>query len=307
MKLTLSLLGVMLFLGSLREVPAQSPVPVSRGQITIIQEVQVPALETGVVSIINVRPGQRVESGELLGSLDDTEARLALKRGDLEAAIAKQQAGSSIHIEVAEKAFQVSLADLRRGEEAVARYPRALSVTEMDRLKFSADQAKLKIAQAREVQQTARLQLELKQNESDIARRNVERHQFVSPLAGVVADVNLEESEWVESGTPVFRVLRLDRLRCEGFISVTQAAMVSVGQAVRITVKVTEKKSIQVEGELAYISHEIDKFKKDVRVAAEFDNVRLAVRQGMPAEMEILPSVPPRTSSRTKPQGAVRD
>jgi len=304
MKLNLILLNAVLFSAVIPEVRAQSPVPVSRGQITIIQEVQVPALETGVIRMINVRPGQRIETGELLGVLNDTEARLELKRVDIEAALARQRAGSSIHIEVAKKAHQVALADLRRGEEAVARYSRALSVTEMDRLKFSADQAELTIEQAREVQQAAGFELELKQNEIDIARRKLERHQFVSPLTGVVADVHLEESEWVESGTAVFRVLRLDRLRCEGFISVTQAATVSVGQPVRISVNVTDRKSIEVEGTLAYISHEIDKFKKDVRVAAEFDNVKLAIRQGMPAEMKILPQTLADGSNRQRQEPA---
>jgi len=302
MKAMMILVNTACCLGLVAELHAQTPVPVSRGQITIIQDVHVPALETGVISAINVRPGQRVETGELLGILNDTEARLELKRVDIEAAIARQRAGSSIHIEVATKAFQVARADLRRGEDAVARYTKALSMTEMDRLKFSAEQAELAIEQAREAQQAAGFELELKQNEIEIARRKLQRHQFVSPLTGVVADVNLEESEWVESGTPVFRVLRLDRLRCEGFISVSQAAAVSVGQPVSISVRVTEKKLIKVDGTLAYISHEIDKFKKDVRVAAEFENVKLAIRQGMPAEMKILPQTLAAGSRQTTPR-----
>jgi multidrug resistance efflux pump len=271
------------------DVQAQSSVTVSRGQITIIQEVNVPALETGVIGAVKVVPGQRVGVGEVLGNLNDTDMRLALNRAEIEAAIARQRAESSIPIELAKKAHQVSLAELRRGEEAVARYAKAISVTEMDRLRFSAEQAALAIRQAEELQLSARLEVDLKQNEVAIAKRKVERHQFVSPLVGVVADVNSEKSEWVEAGTPVFRVLRLDRLQCEGFVSITQAGMVSIGQPVKITVKVDEKKTIEVKGELTYISHDIDKFKNDVRVTAEFDNLQLTVRQGMRAEMEILP------------------
>jgi multidrug efflux pump subunit AcrA (membrane-fusion protein) len=292
MKLTSSGLCLTVFLGLAGGLRAQSVVPVSRGQITIIQEVNVPALETGVLGKINVRPGQRVGIGELLGRLSDAEARLDLKRVEIEAASAKHRAESSIHIEVSKKAHLVALAELRRGEEAIGLYAKALSVTEMDRLRFSAEQAELAIEQARELQQTAKFEVDLKLNEVDIAKRKVERHQFVSPLAGVVADVHAEETEWVEAGTPVFRLLRLDRLQCEGFISVEQAAMLTVGQPVRITVKVNEKKSIEVKGELTYISHDIDKFKNDVRVTAEFDNSKLTVRQGMRAEMQILPGTP---------------
>lgn len=292
MKLMSSVFCVTVFFSLICESQAQSVVPVSRGQITIIQEVDVPALETGVLDKINVRPGQRVEVGELLGRLNETEARLGLKRVEIESASAKHRAESSIHIEVSKKAHLVALAELRRGEEAVELYAKALSVTEMDRLRFSADQAELAIDQARELQQTAKFEVDLKLNELALAERKLERHQFVSPLAGVVADIHSEESEWVEAGTPVFRLLRLDRLQCEGFISVEQAAMVSVGQPVKIVVKVDERKALEVKGELTYISHDIDKFKKDVRVTAEFDNSKLTFRQGMRAEMEILPATP---------------
>jgi multidrug efflux pump subunit AcrA (membrane-fusion protein) len=298
MKLASTVVCVILLFALRCEAQAQSSVAVSRGQITIIQEVNVPALEPGVIGGVKVRPGQRVAAGELLGNLNDIDVRLALKRVEIEAAIARQRAESSIHIELSKKAHQVSLAELRRGEEAVARYAKAISLTEMDRLRFSAEQAELAIQQAEELQVSARLEVDLKQNEVAIAKRKVERHQFVSPLTGVVADVHVEESEWVEAGTPVFRVLRLDRLQCEGFISIVQAGMVSVGQPVKITVKVNETKSIEVTGELTYISHDIDKFKNDVRVTAEFDNSKLTIRQGMRAEMEILPATPVAGKSR---------
>lgn len=288
MKLTASILCVVVFAVA-SDARAQN-VEVSRGQITVIQEVEVPAQETGVVGSIKVRPGQRVGAGELLGSLDETVAKLDLNRVAIEEAIARHRASSSIHVALAKKGHQVALAELRRGEEAVARYARALSGTEMDRLRYMAEQAELAIEQAHELQLIAKAELDLKRNEMDVAKRRVDRHRFVSPLIGVVADVNSEESEWVEIGTPVFRVLRLDRLQCEGYVSATQAPTLTVGQPVEIEVQLTEKKTMKVTGRLTYVSHEIDKFKKDVRVAAEFDNEKLVVRPGMPASMEILPA-----------------
>lgn len=261
--------------------------PLVRGQITIIQAVDVPAQETGVIGKIVVRPGQRVSQGEKLGRLNDTDVLLDLKRAQIEAQIAQQKAESGIHVKVAQKGHLVALAELRRGEEAIERYSKALSITEMDRLRFMADQAELAIEQAQELQSLARLDLELKKHAVVVAQRKVERHQFVSPLIGVVADVNHEESEFVETGTPVFRVLRLDRLRFEARMSATRVQSMKVGQPAVLTVELDETRTVEVEGELSYISHEVDKIKRDVRVAVEFDNANLRIKPGMRATMKV--------------------
>lgn len=285
MKLTSSVLCLVLISTLAGDVSAQSTAP-AKGQITIIQEVEVPARETGVIGKVLVKAGQRVTKGEKLGNLDDADALLDLKRAKIEVQIAQQKAESGIHVKVAQKGHLVALAELRRGEEAIEKFAKALSITEMDRLRFVADQAELAIEQAQELQGLARLDLQLKKHEVAVAERKVERHQFVSPLIGVVADVNHEESEFVETGTPVFRVLRLDRLRFEARLSVTRAQAMKVGQSVLINVQLDERKTTDVKARLTFISHEVDKIKRDVRIAAEFDNSKLIIKPGMRATLK---------------------
>lgn len=283
MKLTSSVLCLALLSTSTVALAQSSPV---KGQITIIQEVEVPAQETGVIGKVLVKPGQRVTRGEKLGSLDDVDALLDLKRAKIEVQIAEQKSKSGIHVKLAQKGHLVALAELRRGEEAIEKYAKALSITEMDRLRFMAEQAELAIEQAQELQGLARLDLDLKKHEVAVAERKVQRHQFVSPLIGVVADVNHEEAEFVETGTPVFRVLRLDRLRFESRVSVTRAQAMKVGQPIVINVQLEDGKTADLKAELTYISHEVDKIKRDVKIAAEFDNSKLIIKAGMRATLK---------------------
>ncbi len=283
MKLTSSVLCLVLLPASTFVLAQSGPV---KGQITIIQEVEVPAQATAVIGKILVKPGQRVTNGEKLGSLDDVDALLVLKRARIEVQIAEQKSKSGIHVKLAQKGHLVALAELRRGEEAIEKYAKALSITEMDRLRFTAEQAELAIEQAQELQGLAKLDLDLKKHEVAVAERKVQRHQFVSPLTGVVADINHEEAEFVETGTPVFRVLRLDRLRFESRVSVTRAQAMKVGQPIVISVQLEEGKTADLKAEMAYISHEVDKIKRDVKIAAEFDNAKLIIKPGMRATLK---------------------
>ena len=52
--------------------------------VTLIEQVEVPAQEAGLLAKVAVREGQTVNPGDLLAQIDDTEARLKLKRAEIE-------------------------------------------------------------------------------------------------------------------------------------------------------------------------------------------------------------------------------
>ena len=59
-----------------------------------------------------------------------------------------------------------------------------------------------------------------------------------------------------------------------------------VGQPIVIRVQLEEGKTADLKAELAYISHEVDKIKRDVKIAAEFDNAKLIIKPGMRATLK---------------------
>lgn len=257
------------------------------GQIAIAEQVDVPALETGIIGKLTVREGDLVEDGQLLGRLEDRDAVLAFQRAEAEAAIAAEAAKSDVGVRSAKTAHETAKAELARAQEAVEKFNKSISQTEIDRLKLAVDQSKLQIEQAEILQRTARLQYELKSSELAIAKRKLDRHDVHARVTGRVLEVQKHPGEWVEPGRTILRVVRLDRLRCKGFVDPAKLTFDPTGNVVKITIASGQDKPKTINGKLVFVHPEVT-LKSDIEVWAEFDNRDRSIRPGMAAEMEIV-------------------
>ena len=55
--------------------------------------------------------------------------------------------------------------------------------------------------------------------EVQAAEANLERRRITAPLDAVVVELSRHEGEWAQVGDPVMRLVRIDRLRVEGFLN----------------------------------------------------------------------------------------
>lgn len=289
MKLNLLACTATLFVGSYALAQESSPsIVISGAQITLAEQVEVPASEVGILDKLTIREGDLVEDGQILGRLEDRDATLAFKRAEAEAAIAAEAARSDVAVRSAKVAHETAKAELARAQEAIEKYNKSVSQTEIDRLKLAVDQTKLQIEQAEIAQKTSKLQLEMKTAEVAIAKRKLERHDIRARVTGRVLEVQKHVGEWVEPGKTILKVARLDRLRCKGFVDPSKLTFDPTGHAVRIVVSQGKGKPIALTGKLVFVHPEVT-LKSDIEVWAEFENRDRLVRPGVSAEMEILP------------------
>src|SRR5438445_6301914 len=97
----------------------------------------------------------------------------------------------------------------------------------------------------------------------------------------MVVQVNPHHGEWVEAGKTVMRVLRVDRLRVEGFVHVEKLTRELVGRKVTLTVDVAGQPGNEFEGAVVFVSPEVNPVKQQVRVWAEVENRKLLLRPGL--------------------------
>ena len=64
---------------------SDEPIEVDQALVTLIEQVDVPAREAGVLATVNVREGQLVAVNDPLANLDDTQAQLAKKKAEIDA------------------------------------------------------------------------------------------------------------------------------------------------------------------------------------------------------------------------------
>ena len=130
--------------------------------------------------------------------------------------------------------------------------------------------------------------LTVRARETDVREEELKlaRHTLPAPLDGVVEEHYLQAGEWVEPGTPVLRVIRLDVLRAEGFVHHADARG-RVGAAVAVLVPAADGTTRRYPGVVTFVGNEIEPATGEVLVRAEVKNEDLALRPGLKVRMRI--------------------
>ena len=329
-----------------RAVIAETPIEL---QVKLIDQVEIPARQTGVIAKLHVRVGQHVTRGELVGQLDDQQAGIALQlaktrqeiakaiaqnfhqqdlaekdllqqkqlqeQQQLKSDIADQKAASQIRVSAAKKAEEVAKNELERATRARQEFIDSVSRSEIDALKLAYQRLHLEAQQAvfdRELdllnaasedradavqqlkvkqsevalkqsisdKQIADLEAQVGQHNLRLAELQLDQHQVVSPIDGVIAQQYRRVGEWVRAGEPLIRVIRLDRLKAEGYIQASQAQKLRDTTSVGLRVEV-DGKVIPRTGTVAFVSPEVDPVSGEVMFSIEFDNPNQQILPGM--------------------------
>ena len=268
------------------ESPAE-PIEISDVLITVIERVEVPARERGLITKLCAEEGDLVKAGQLLIQIDDADARLAMKRAAIELETARSQAANDVKLRLAKKALELAESEFARGRKSRELFKDSVTDEELQRRELAVDKAKLDIEQAQHERQLAELNAVFSENELAIAQRNVELRRIAAPIGGLVVQVNRRPGEWVEPGLTAIRILRTDRLRAEGFLDAKQLGEELVGREVTLTTKLAGGNEIEFTGVLRFVSPEINPVDGRVRVWAEIENRDMKLRPGMRGSLRI--------------------
>jgi multidrug resistance efflux pump len=141
---------------------AAQEVKVNGALVKLIDQLELPAREAGIVTELAVQEGAMVKVEDVLVRIDDTEARFALDRAKVELQIAIETAASDIAVRSADRALVTANAELKRAEDARLRLRDVVTDTEVEKLRLAADQAKLAVEKAQQERTVAQLQRDLK-------------------------------------------------------------------------------------------------------------------------------------------------
>ena len=259
---------------------AWADILVDGARVSLIHDVRLPAREAGVLEELLVREGSRVTKGDRLGFIDKSLITLQGQAAEIQSEIAAIGADNDVELRFAKKSSQVAYAELQRFEDAVQAYAKAISESELDTARFTAERAEMSIEQAEKELKIAKLTRDLRARESDVAKTRIQYAQLVSPVTGMVVEVLQQPGEWAQVGQPIVRVIGLDKLRVEAFVKSEVCDDSLVGQPVTFTTAAPGKNDLALAGTVVFVSPEIDVVTSQVRVWAEVENPDLALRPG---------------------------
>jgi ABC exporter DevB family membrane fusion protein len=320
-----------LWLLSTRTEPLASPTPpgpravAAEGTVEAIRghEAEVGSQLTGRIERFLVNEGDSVTSGQVIAVLDnaDIRARLAEARGELAAALAKQQeivAGSreeeiqqAVAVLTAQKAeMELAKAELERHqrlrEEGIVS---ASALNEKERA-YRVAEARVTQAdeQARLLEKGARREtLDLHQHLVEKARATValyesllEKSEVRTPISGKVIHKNLQEGEvvYAEAPVPLIVVADVEKTWINAEVDENEIGRIRVGNAVDVTSDAYPDKVFK--GRIAEIADYVGKRKirpnepaknldvqvVQVKISLEDGN---PFRLGMSVDVRILP------------------
>ncbi len=252
--------------------------------LRLFEEAEVPAQEAGVVVNVAAREGQRVKQGELLAQVDDQVPRLAADAAKAKYDITHEKATNDVKIRYAQKALEVSEAELKRSTESIEKFAKSVSQSQLDVEQLTVQKNRLEAEEAEHEQSIAGLEMKAQENEWNAARAQIARRKIAAPFDGTIVQVYLRKGEWAEPGQKALRIVNADRLKAEGFIRAEDAAIAASGKPVELTIDLGGKPQT-FSGKVAFVSPEVDPITGQVRVWAEIENHDGKLRPGQSAKM----------------------
>jgi macrolide-specific efflux system membrane fusion protein len=256
--------------------------------VTLIADVNVPAdlqaQEGGVLTglrtdtpgpdgqPLKVTEGVQVKLGQVLAQIDLRTAQAIEQAAQYRLQAAEREAKNDVNVRYAKAAALVAHADFESAEIANRDVPGTIPAIEVRRLRLLWEQYMLQIEQALHEQELADKNLSVRQAELEVAQLDLQRRQIKAPTDGVVVEVYVDEGEWVRAGDPILRVVRIDKLRVEGFLDANKLLPAQVdGKPVTVEMGMPGGLKRTFEGKVVYASYLVETGAR-FRIRAEVDN-----------------------------------
>lgn len=177
------------------------------GTLRPAQQSQIATQVSGRIEAVAVRPGDRVEAGDLLVQIDVEQLRLQL---DLQRSTA---AATQSQLTLAEAQLERVRALVERGVATTS----------------DLDSAETSVA-------GLRAQVSALSDQVSAAELNLSQATVQTPFAGIVSGRSVDPGQFVSTGTPLLSIVDLSTVELVAQAPVSAGALIAVGQTVDVTV-----------------------------------------------------------------------
>ncbi|WP_158264783.1 efflux RND transporter periplasmic adaptor subunit [Blastopirellula marina] len=239
--------------------PADGDIVVQRDcLVSLIDEVEVPAEETGVLKKLPVELGDYVKLGGLVAQIDDTVPKKQYEIAELKLNKASEQATNEVDIKYAAKAAEVSQAEYEQMMGANSNVRGAIAEITLRKAKLQWEKAILQAEQAAMNFKVAGMTAAEAKAEMEAAQIVIDRCSIESPIEGIVLEKIRHEGEWVRPGEPLVKIVGLKRLKVEGSLDADQySPNMVIGKPATIVAQ-THSGQVSLKGTVVFARPEIN-------------------------------------------------
>jgi macrolide-specific efflux system membrane fusion protein len=255
--------------------------------VKLIDSVQVPTELPGVISELRYREGQMVKVGEVIARIKCNDLSLKLQRAEIEDRIARSAAENDIDVRFAEKSLEVSSAKVARSIDSNQRVPGVVPLGRIEEEQLVAHRDRLRVEQASRDLKVAEMHAELARTDVQLSTLLLEKASILAPIDGMVVAVEHKPGEWVEPGETIVKIVRMDRLKIEGFVPASIANQIRIGDPATAVVDQPWLQDTEFAGKVLFINPEANPVNSKVQVWVEVENSGLRLIPGLEAVLTI--------------------
>jgi multidrug efflux pump subunit AcrA (membrane-fusion protein) len=290
-------------LGNQERVDANGDPVFNGASITAEEDSIISAEAEGTLVKLAVKEGDRVGEKGVLATIDERLAQAQVEAAELTLDAATERAKDKVEEQYAVLAADVAEVDWKKDQAANASIPNSVTDIQILQKKLVFDRSNLQIEKAQKDQVIAKKEAAVKGAELTVAKIGLDRRIIKAPFEGEVQQLFQKESQWVNPGDPLLRLVKFDVLRVESRVRADKFDPSELaGKPVTVSVRLARDRQVTLPGRVTYVSQTVNPVNQEYLVRAEIQNKREGdywlVRPGLFAEMTIHVSQPAQPQAR---------
>ncbi len=241
------------------------------------ESIELPSQESGAIASLEVRENESVGPNQVIAKLDTEIAKLEKEAALLQSKVASSEANDPSEVRLAQAFVEETKMQAEQYEEMAAKG--SASPTEYRQRQLAAKQAEARLVQSNAAKQQRELKAQLAQSAVILSQQKLDRLTLRSPIAGTVTRIDHRAGEWIQSGTTVVKIVRLDEVRIDCFISDEQVDRAGlIDKPVKVTLNRGAQDSL-FSGRITSYDPEINAAGQ-IRLHATVQNQRVKTKNG---------------------------
>lgn len=258
-------------------------------------EVIVSAQQSGELLSFNVREGDTLSAGAIVGQIDVTLSRLQKQQVEASIAALKQKTSSpEEQTELIRKELAVQQAELehqRRERRRTANLVKADAATrkqldDMDALieklekQIAATRQQIALSKSNTATQNRGILSEQAPLEAKVrqAQEQIARGRIVNPISGMVLTKYALKGELTAAGRPLYKIADTDTLDLKAYVTGDQLAEIKPGQQVTVRIDQSDKEYKTYPGIITWIAAKSEFTPKTIQTKDERANLVYALK-----------------------------
>jgi len=250
---------------------SQARIDVDTCSVHLIDDIEIPAKESGLLLELNVKEGDAVPANKIIGTIDATLLQIEYERAEAKLDIAREMASDTSAIDVAMKKYALA----KHEYEVAARLASKGSKSNQERMraKYSKDASAAEVTVAKMQQREALGQARIEEVNLKQIRQMISNLRVQTGFDGQVLELFKQTGEWVNKGDSIAHFARIDRVWVEGTVSADKCNIQDImGQNTVITLKQAGGEMVTFSGKIVSIPLKMEAAGSRFRVKAEVQN-----------------------------------